>query len=70
MELSMKCPHCEFDLVLADRQDVEIYFCQNAGVSGWIAAHWRRSSSDSPILSEEKITLLGKTRIKIPATAT
>jgi Zn-finger nucleic acid-binding protein len=24
----MKCPHCEFDLVLADRQDVEIYFCQ------------------------------------------
>jgi len=24
----MKCPNCDIDLVLADRQDVEIYFCQ------------------------------------------
>jgi len=24
----MKCPNCDIDLVLADRQDVDIYFCQ------------------------------------------
>lgn len=24
----MKCPNCNIDLVMADRQDLEIYFCE------------------------------------------
>lgn len=41
----LSCPNCKIDLVMSERQGVEIDYCPNVGACGSIAANWTRSSS-------------------------
>ncbi len=46
----MKCPVCkEVNLVMADRQGIEIDYCPECRGSGWTAESWISSSNAPPL---------------------
>ena len=58
--LGLLCPHCRVDLVMSERQGVEIDYCPKCRGSGWIVASSTRSSSGpSGIAFRQRSSFLG-----------